>query len=161
MARATRTAAVLAGCAVMAYGGWGLFLSHQVGHSANLILWLAASLFTHDAVIAPAAFALCWASTRLLPARARPWAAGVLLSGGAVLMIGLPALVWAGRDPNPTVLPLDYGRNILLVLLLVTGVAIAAPGAAFTVRAARRALRSHHAASREGPDDQGTNPGRR
>ena len=127
MARAARTAAMLAGCAVMAYGGWGLLLAHQVGHSANLLLWLAASLLGHDAVLAPVAFALCWAGTRLLPARARPWAAGVLVSGGAVLMIGLPTLLWAGHDPNPTVLPLDYGRNILLVLLLVTGVAIAAP----------------------------------
>ena len=29
-------------------------------------------------------------------------------------MIGLPALLWAGHDPNPTVLPVGYGRNILM-----------------------------------------------
>ena len=97
MARAGRAAAVIAGCVVMAYGAWGLFLSHHVPHSANLLVWLAASVLGHDAVIAPVVFALCWAGTRLLPPRARPWAAGALLVGGTAFLVGLPALVRAGK----------------------------------------------------------------
>ena len=136
MARAARVAAVLAGCVVMAYGAWGLFASHAVPHSANLLVWLTASVLGHDGIIAPVIFALCWAGARLLPPRAKPWAAGALLVGGTALLVGLAALLGKGRDSNPTVLPLDYGRNILVVLLIVA--AAAAAGAAIAIVAARR-----------------------
>jgi hypothetical protein len=145
MARAVRVAAVLAGCVAMAYGSWGLFLSHAVPHSANLLVWLAASLLGHDGVIAPVVFALCWAGTRLLPPRAKPWAAGVLLVGGTTFLVGLAALLGRGRDSNPTVLPLDYGRNILAVLLAVVLGAAAAAGGTAAIRAARRAIGPRHA----------------
>jgi hypothetical protein len=139
MARVGRGAAVLAGCVVMAYGGWGLLASHAVPHTANLLVWLAASVLGHDAVIAPVVFALCWAGARLLPPWAKPWAAGALLAGGCAFLVGLAALLGKGRDSNPTVLPLDYGRNILVVLLAVAVTAAAAAGGSTAVRAARRA----------------------
>ncbi|HKB31027.1 MAG TPA: hypothetical protein VKD26_09340 [Streptosporangiaceae bacterium] len=160
MARAGRAAAILAGCLVMAYGAWGLLLSHAVPHTANLLVWLTASLLGNDAVIAPIVFALCLAGTRLLPVRARPWAAGALLVGGAALLVGLPDVLRQRRDPNPTVVPLDYGRNIALVLLLVAGAAIAAWGGPAAVRAARRAVvgyRAHRAAARKVPADHERN----
>ncbi len=156
MARAGRVAAVLAGCVVMAYGSWGLFLSHAVPHSANLLVWLAASVLGHDAVIAPVVFALCWAGTRLLPPRAKPWAAGALLVGGTALLVGLAALLGKGRDSNPTVLPLDYGRNILVVLFIVAAVATAAAGGAAAVQAARRATGPRRAAVSHGTVGRGT-----
>ena len=172
MVRAGRVLLALFGVVVMAYGAWGLFLSPHVPHHANLPVWLAASVLAHDIALAPVVFGLCWAGTRLLPARARPWAAGALLSGGAVLVVGLPAVVRRGRDSNPTVLPLDYGRNILLVLLVVTTAAIAAPVTAAALRATRSLLARHGVsakeaasleggAAREGNADHGTIHGRR
>ncbi len=154
MARACRAAAVLAGCVVMAYGAWGLFLSHAVPHTANLLAWLAASVLGHDGVIAPAVFALCWAGTRLLPPWAKPWAAGALLAGGTVFLVGLATVLAQGRDSNPTVLPLDYGRNILVVLLAVIAAAAAAAGGTSAMRAARRSLRPRHATAPHGAAGQ-------
>ena len=120
--------------------------------------WLAASVLAHDAILAPIAFSLCWAGARLQPARTRPWAAGAIFACGAAFLVTLPALVQAGRDPNPTVLPLDYGRNIVVVILLVIGITIAAASIAGAARGGWRAPGRARVAPHEGTEHHENDP---
>ncbi len=145
MARISRAGLAVAGCAVMAYGAWGLFLSHQVGHRTAVVVWLTAGLLGHDAVLAPAVFMLCWAGAHLLPSKAIPWAAGAALAGGSALFVALPAVLRKGHGHNPTLLPLDYARNTVIVLAVIVLAAVVGAGAAAASGAARR----HMAAGRE------------
>ncbi|HUK68427.1 MAG TPA: hypothetical protein VLW50_06700 [Streptosporangiaceae bacterium] len=104
-------------------------------------------------MLAPIVCALCWAGRRLLPARMRPWAAGAMFGGGATFLVALPALPRAGQDPNPAVLPLEYGRNTVVVVLLVIGMTIAAAGLTAPGRGGRQALGRARAAPHEDAED--------
>jgi hypothetical protein len=124
----------------------GLFLLAVGGrHLAQLpdpypvLKWLAGAVLLHDAVIAPLVFA-----TGLLVARlpARPAIRTALLTGGTLLLVALPALLRPGPTANPSVLPLPYARNLLVLLALTTAAALTAATAA-ALRARRRARRDH------------------
>lgn len=99
--------------------------------------WLAGAVLLHDAAIAPVVLLTGLLVTRL-PARKALRTA--LLTGGSLLLITLPALLRPHPTANPSVLPLPYGRN-LLVLLAATALAALAATATATLRARRRARR--------------------
>ncbi|WP_107060299.1 hypothetical protein [Streptomyces sp. NRRL F-5123] len=99
--------------------------------------WLAGAVLLHDAAIGPLVLAVGLLVARL-PARAAVRTA--LLTGGALLLVTLPALLRPRPTANPSVLPLPYGRN-LLVLLAVTALSALAATATAALRA-RRAART-------------------
>ncbi|MFD7032725.1 hypothetical protein ACFWAR_32355 [Streptomyces sp. NPDC059917] len=97
----------------------------------DVLVWLGGGLVLHDAVIAP----LVLAVGLLLAAGARAgrWSTaarglvrGALLTGGALVLVTLPLLLRPGAPPNPSALPLPYGRNLLIVLGAVLLLASAA-----------------------------------
>ncbi|MFI0939884.1 hypothetical protein [Streptomyces sp. NPDC021020] len=98
--------------------------------------WLAGAVLLHDAAIAPLVLLTGLLVTRL-PARKAVRTA--LLTGGTLLLLTLPALLRPRPTANPSVLPLPYARN-LLVLLAATALAAltAAATAALRARHARR-----------------------
>ena len=118
----TRWAGYAAGGALMLTGAVGLLAADD--HLLGWALWFAGGIVLHDLVIAPLVVATGWA-LRGLPRAVR---AGLLIS---VLVVAgtLPVVLSPGRVPgNPTILPLPYGRNLLLVLAAVwvaTGAVVA------------------------------------
>lgn len=105
-----RRALIVGGAVVTAYGVWGVL------PDPGVLLFLAAVVVAHDLVWMP--FVLL-AGTVLR----RPITRMAALVAASVLVVGLP-LVVAQRPPgNPSVLPLDYGRNLLALL---AGIAVAA-----------------------------------
>ncbi|GAB2602489.1 hypothetical protein Aab01nite_62490 [Paractinoplanes abujensis] len=98
------------GVLVTAYGIGGVVTEPGV------LLFLAVLVVAHDLVWMPIVLV---AGALLKPAIARVAA----LVAASLLVVGVP-LVLGGRPAgNPSVLPLDYGRNLLAVL---AGVAVAA-----------------------------------
>ncbi|MFE9256621.1 hypothetical protein [Streptomyces sp. NPDC006879] len=88
-------------------------------------LWLGGALVLHDALIAPFILAVGLLIVGL--ARTRGVVRGALAAGGAVVLITLPLLLRPGAPPNPSALPLPYGRNLALVLaaiLLITALVV-------------------------------------
>lgn len=136
MTRATRWTAYAVGCALMLTGAVGLLADPADDHPLGWALWFGGGIIAHDLVIAPLVF-IAARALRGLPGAVR---AGILVS---VLIIAgaLPVLLTPGRDPgNPSLLPLPYGRNLLLVLAAVWAVT----GAILLgrwLRAHRRAVR--------------------
>lgn len=137
-ARAFRLALGGLGLVTLGYGVYGLFEEHVIKDRAAVGEWLVAGVVGHDFLLAPAVFALCAVAYRLTGARWRGRLAAFLLAGGSLVLISIPALVRQGLNRNQTVLPLDYARN-LTVLLLVLAATMVVYGAVDAGRRRRAA----------------------
>jgi hypothetical protein len=139
--------ALLARIALGAFGLWvlsigarGLLLGHPFAWNEPVGKWLLNGLLVHDALIAPVVFVLCAIAYRITSLRVRQALAAILLIGGSALIVVLPDILRKGHNSNLTVTPLDYRRNLIIVLLAVVGGVVLA-SVASARRAARRARR--------------------
>jgi hypothetical protein len=124
----------IAGMALSAYGLIGLLGDVHVGDTMSWLTYFAGGLIAHDLVWAPLVALGSVALVRVAPARVRPVIQGALIVTGTVLLVAYPVLNGSGRlANNPSILPLDYGPNLLIVLASVWVVA-----AALMVRAVKR-----------------------
>ncbi|MFG2867103.1 hypothetical protein [Streptomyces sp. NPDC048338] len=108
---------------------------------AEVLVWLAGAVVLHDAILAPLVLAL---GLLLVGSRDRGLLRGASIVAGSVLLVTLPLLLRPGAPPNPSALPLPYGRNLVIVL---AAVAVTAGGLLLERR--RRARRRE----RVGTDD--------
>ncbi len=109
-----RALLIAAGTLVIGYAIGGALLDPDVD-VLGVAVFLAAVLVLHDAVLLPLVIGAGAAARRL---GTGPRLAGVVSL--AVLVVGLPLALGFGRSPdNPSVLPLPYGRNLLVVLALI------------------------------------------
>lgn len=116
----TRAALALLGLFLLGVGGWHLA---ELRDPFQALEWLAGAVVLHDAVIGPLVLVVGLLAG-LLPARGAVRA--TLITAGALTLIALPALLRPGRPANPSVLPLPYARDLLLLLALTAGVGVAA-----------------------------------
>ncbi|MER6049219.1 hypothetical protein ABT168_17480 [Streptomyces sp. NPDC001793] len=113
----TRVLAGLAGLALMGVGASSLL---DVPGLIDVLVWLGGALVLHDALIAPL---VLLAGLVLVRGGVREPVRGALLVAGALTAVALPVLLRPGPKANSSVLPLDYPRNWLLMLLAVATVA--------------------------------------
>jgi len=121
---------MVAGWVVMIVGAAGAL--GRIDHYAGPIRWTALVRWTlglallHDLVVAPVACLVALAVGRLLPAPTRgPVTVGLIVSA-TVAAVAYPAVRGFGRLPdNPSILPGDYGRGLLIVLAVVWAAVIA------------------------------------
>ncbi len=126
---------LLPGLAAVGYGGYGL-LSSDVPLPA-WATWFVGSALLHDLVLAPVWIGLGWLAARVLPRAARPAAVVGGVVAGVLALVAFPFVLGYGADPdNPSFLPHDVGRNLLLIVVAVLAVA-AVWGTIATVRARR------------------------
>jgi hypothetical protein len=85
----------------------------------DVAVWLGGALVLHDGIIAPLVLA---AGLLVAAVPARGLVRGALITGGALVLVTLPALLRPGAPVNPSALPLPYGRNLLVVLAAVAAV---------------------------------------
>jgi len=132
-----------AGAALIGLGGLYLVQDLRWAQLVGLVVWLAAAVVLHDAILVPVVTVLdvvLRRSARRLP----PVVVTIVEAGFAVgaLMTALvmPELVAQARGTrNPTVVPGDYGLRLIAlwgVIVLVVAVL-----SAFSVRRARRSGR--------------------
>lgn len=82
--------------------------------------WFIGSAIVHDALIAPCAFAIAWAVGRVLPRVAVVPVRLGLATSALLIAFAWPLIRGYGRrKSNPSALPLDYGRNFALALVVV------------------------------------------
>jgi hypothetical protein len=95
-----------------------------------IIVWLAVVLIAHDVVIAGVVFAVAFAGRRVggwMPHRAILVAQGALAVGGIMVLLVVPEIVKkAVGTANPSILPLDYGINLAVLLVALAVAATAA-----------------------------------
>ncbi|MEV6329115.1 hypothetical protein [Streptomyces sp. NPDC051909] len=124
--------------------GLGAWLVVAEPDPLGVLVWLAGALVLHDGVLAPLVFGV---GLLLVGRRQRGLWRGALLVAGSVVLVALPLLVRPGAPPNPSALPLPYGRNLAIVL---AGVAASA-GALYLVRRGRDRVRRGRARAQRSP----------
>ncbi|MGW8766812.1 hypothetical protein ACWGN5_30415 [Streptomyces sp. NPDC055815] len=108
------------GLALIGIGAWRV--AEQPDPPA-VLLWLAGAVVLHDGIIAPLVLAI---GLLVVGRPERGVLRGTLVVAGSLLLITLPLLVRPGEPPNPSALPLPYGRNLVIVLAAVAVVAVGA-----------------------------------
>ena len=107
---------VLPGLGAVLFGVYGLLTAGSRVPLDSWLTWFVGSALLHDLVIAPIWIGLGWLAARVLPAPARPAIVVGAAVAGLLALIALPFVLGVGEDPaNPSFLPRDYGRNLLLV----------------------------------------------
>lgn len=123
------------GLAVIAWGVYGLLDHATVTKPLNWLLFFMGGLIVHDAIVVPCVALISVLIVRVVPTRVRPVVQATLIVGAVLALIAVPVVGgWGRLANNPSLLPLDYGRNLAIVLGVVAGV-----GVLLAVRAARRA----------------------
>lgn len=132
--RVARTAVVLLGVLVMAFGVWTMATTVRPQRIWGLATWLFGAVVLHDAVLSPFVV-LAGVLLRRSGRRLRAWAlvavqAAVVL-GCVLAVVVLPEIAAKHHgQKNPTVLPFDYVTRLLVVeavlLVVVVGVLVAA-----------------------------------
>ena len=102
---------------------WAAYLALTGGSATNpvgIATWLVAGLVLHDAVLAPVVLGIGWLVSRVLPMWLRaPVQVGALVAG-VVGLASIPLVLGLGRRPdNPSADPLDYPRNLLIVVTAI------------------------------------------
>ncbi|MCJ0874290.1 hypothetical protein [Streptomyces sp. AP-93] len=102
-----------AGLLLIAVGGR---LLAELPDPLDVLVWMGGAVVLHDGIIAPLVLA---AGLAVAAVPARGLVRGALLTAGVLVLVTLPLLLRPGTPPNPSALPLPYGRNLLLVLAAV------------------------------------------
>ncbi|MEU1888573.1 hypothetical protein [Micromonospora sp. WMMD987] len=133
-----RVALVAVGLLTMGYAVVGALVDPDLS-PAGVLLFLAGVLVGHDLVWMLGLSAVGALLARFVPHRHRPLARIAAISAATVTVVALPLVLGFGRSPdNPSALPLPYGRNLAVVLLLV----VAATALSWLWRDRRHRLRA-------------------
>ncbi|BFU45509.1 hypothetical protein [Krasilnikovia sp. MM14-A1004] len=145
----TRAALVAAGLLLMTYAAAGALTDPGL-EVPGVLSFLAGVLIAHDAVWMAAVLAGGAVLARVVPGRHRPAAQAAAISAVALTVVAFPLVIGVGRVAgNPSVLPLPYGRNLIIVLLLIGGVTL--------LTRLRRPRRGRPAAGRKDSERPGHN----
>ncbi len=116
------------GMGIVAFGLLGLLRHSAQTVPANFAKFFVGSLVVHDLLWAPVVGLASLLFVRVVPRTVRPVLQGTLVVTVAVVLVAIPVLTGRGRNPNnPSILPGDYGTDLLKVLLVVwiAGAAVA------------------------------------
>ena len=104
------------GVAAVLFGLRGLITGGVATNWPQPAIWLVLGVLGHDLILVPTVAAAGGVLARVVPCRVRGVVHGGLLVGAAVTLVALPVLSGKGDPRNPSLTPLDYPRNWLLVL---------------------------------------------
>lgn len=118
--RAVMATALLAGWAVMWVGVRAARHDAADAHPVAIAVHLVAFDLAHDLVLAPLFVLGGWLIARLVPAPARGPLRASLAATVVTVVFALPLVRrWGERPANPSALPQDYGRNLVVLVVLV------------------------------------------
>jgi hypothetical protein len=132
-----RRALVAGGILVIGYAVSGA-LADPDSRLGGQLLFLAGVLVAHDAVLMPVVIGVGALVGRLVPVAARTAVRVAAFVSLCAVLVALPVVLGAGRPADDrSALPLPYGRNLTIVLLVGWAVALGV-GSARIGRSRRR-----------------------
>jgi hypothetical protein len=140
---------LLLGAGVMVFGTTGLLIDARDTQPIDWTKWFLGGLVAHDLLVAPLVFAAAALVVGRIPLPVRTSIQGGLFTSGVMILIAFPFVRGYGRSPsNPSALPNAYGRNLLIVLLVVWVIVALASYRACGVRERRADVSSARWSSR-------------
>lgn len=123
----TRVVLGVAGSLLAGYGVVLLVSRQDPRQWWEVVLWLAAGVLAHDALLSAAVVGVCLLGSRLLPPAWRAPAAVALVVGGSLTVVAVPVLGGGGvRADNPTLLDRPYVTTWWVLSAIVVLVVAAA-----------------------------------
>ena len=108
---------VVLGAACAAVGVRSLLQEAHDTHPIVTVKWVVGLALAHDLVLVPVVLLVGVAVRRLGPDRDRSLVAGGLLVSGVLALVAWPLVRgYGGSAGNPSILPRDYGRGLLVAL---------------------------------------------
>jgi hypothetical protein len=104
------------GVGAVLFGLRGLITGGVATNWPQPAIWLVLGVLAHDLILVPIVAAAGWVLARVVRRAVRGVVRGGLLVAAAVTLVALPVLSGRGDPRNPSLTPLDYPRNWLLVL---------------------------------------------
>ncbi|MGQ0615451.1 MAG: hypothetical protein ACT4PW_00415 [Acidimicrobiia bacterium] len=118
--RLTFWAGLVVGWVFIAIGLKGVLDNSGVTRPRELLVWFVGAGVVHEALFAPAAIAVGWLTARFVPVVARAPVRVALALTAVVVVVFWPLVRGYGRRPAlPSALPLDYGRNLAFVVIVI------------------------------------------
>jgi len=116
-----------AGWVVIGVGLRGIFMHRIDTRPSNLATFVVSGALLHDLLIAPLVLVLAVALARAVPGRARMAVQAALAVSAIVALFSYPMVRAYGlATHNPTSLPHNYSKNLLIVLGVVWATATVA-----------------------------------
>jgi hypothetical protein len=123
------------GWGVIAFGLRGIFQHSLDTRPADLARFVVGGALLHDLVVAPLVIVAGVVVARAVPRRARAAVQTALVVSGVVALFAYPLVRGYGLAANnPSSLPHDYGRNLLIVLGVVWAAAAVAVAVGWRVK---------------------------
>ena len=123
------------GWGVIAFGLRGIFQHSVDTRPADLARFVVGGALLNDLVVAPLVILAGVAVARAVPRRARAAVQAALVISGVVALFAYPLVRGYGLAANnPSSLPHDYGRNLLIVLGVVWAAAAVAVATGWRVK---------------------------
>lgn len=133
--------ALVVGWAIIAYGLKTALDDSRDAHPFALVVHIVTFDLVHDIVVAPVLFVGAWLIGKLVPPVARGPVRSAAAATALYVAVAYPLVRrWGQRPTNSSTLPLDYGRNLTIVVAVVW--ALAAVVIVQRVRVARDATRA-------------------
>jgi hypothetical protein len=117
---------LLIGWSLIAYAVWGMWSQQADANPPGLLKWVLGLALLHDAVVAPVVTVAGLLLAAVLPERVRGPVIAALGASVLVVVFAIPLVRTFGkRELNSSTLPLDYSRNLVIVLVVIWAVALA------------------------------------
>ena len=111
--KTARRVLIACGAVVMGYAVSGALTDPDVKFGA--LVFLVAVLVLHDGLLLPLSIGAGALIGRIIPARLRTPVRAAAVISLALTVVALPLVLGRGRvADNPSILPLDYGRGLLI-----------------------------------------------
>jgi hypothetical protein len=111
MMRTCRALMALLGTGVIGYGLYGLLTDPQIDDPLSILVWATGAVALHDGLWLPVVCVIGALVAHDIVLRSG------LIVAASLTIVGLPAVLREDSDQgNPTLLPLPYQRNLLLLL---------------------------------------------
>jgi hypothetical protein len=121
--------ALLVGWGIMAYGASTALGNARDAHPFALAVHVVAFDLAHDLIVAPTAFVVAWLVGKFIPAGFRSPVRAALATSVLTVGFSYPLVRrWGKRATNSSTLPLAYGRNVILLLVIIWVLAIVVGG---------------------------------
>jgi hypothetical protein len=122
--------AAVIGWAFITIGLVGVHRDRDATRPADLARWFVGLLLVHDLLVVPVALGIAWGVGRVVPGRFVVAVRAGLAATALVVALAFPLVRGYGeRASNPTLLPLPYGRNLVIAIgtiwLVVGGLVVA------------------------------------
>jgi len=128
----TRVILIAFGVALLIVGALVLLATVEPTNYLGIAIWFLGALIIHDGILGPVVFGVSVVmrkSSRRIPFGVLLIIQGALVIGALFTAIVVPEILKQGiGTANPTLLPLEYGRNLVVfyvALAVVTAAAIA------------------------------------